>query len=210
MAKLKAPLLSLGAAGQIGKTVVYFGWKGLNVAREYVIPTNPRTALQTTQRGYLSDAVAAVHAAQALDPNPLAQVDITAYAALASVVEAATTWFNQVVKLWIAAKRLGRVPVIYRDGDIVDPTTTSIDITVRISEETGSQLANAHYYFGTSPTALIHSVDASITPGVLVELVAQDLSAFLTAGVKYYFQIRPDVGDPCQGCNSGIYHFVAD
>ncbi|GAJ23952.1 unnamed protein product, partial [marine sediment metagenome] len=65
MAKLKAPLLSFGASGAIAKAVVYFPWKGLNVAREYVIPSNPRTKLQTDQRDYLTDAVETIHAFQA-------------------------------------------------------------------------------------------------------------------------------------------------
>ncbi|GAI68425.1 unnamed protein product [marine sediment metagenome] len=80
MAKLKAPLLSFGASGAIAKAVVYFPWKGLNVAREYVIPANPRTALQTTQRGYLTAAVDGVHAAQADATNPLDSEDASAYA----------------------------------------------------------------------------------------------------------------------------------
>ncbi|GAI75819.1 unnamed protein product, partial [marine sediment metagenome] len=43
MAKLKGPLFSLGASGALGEAVVYFPWKGLNVVREYVIPSNPKT-----------------------------------------------------------------------------------------------------------------------------------------------------------------------
>jgi len=42
VSKLKAPLLSLGASGQIGKSLVFFGWKGLDVVREYVIPSNTK------------------------------------------------------------------------------------------------------------------------------------------------------------------------
>ncbi|GAH96000.1 unnamed protein product, partial [marine sediment metagenome] len=37
MAKLKGPLFSLGASQQLGKALVFFGWKGLDVVREYVI-----------------------------------------------------------------------------------------------------------------------------------------------------------------------------
>jgi hypothetical protein len=85
--------MSLGAAGQLGKALVFFAWKGLNVVREYVIPANPRTTLQTTQRGYLTAAVAAVHDAQADDTNPLASLDAQAYALWASVVQRATTWW---------------------------------------------------------------------------------------------------------------------
>ena len=54
MAKLKAPLLSLGASGAIGRSIVFFPWKGLDCAREYVIPSNPKSTGQLTQRGYLT------------------------------------------------------------------------------------------------------------------------------------------------------------
>ena len=62
MALVKAPLFSLDARGQLGKTLVYAIWKGLNYCRSYVIPTNPETAAQMTIRGYFTDAVAAYQA----------------------------------------------------------------------------------------------------------------------------------------------------
>lgn len=42
MAKLTAPLLSLEARGAIGEALVYFPWKGRNVARAWTKPSNPR------------------------------------------------------------------------------------------------------------------------------------------------------------------------
>ena len=80
MAKVKAPLFGFGASGKLGNALVYFGWKGLNVVREYVIPANPRTTAQVTQRGYLTGAVAKVHAAQARPANALDELDTSAYA----------------------------------------------------------------------------------------------------------------------------------
>lgn len=209
MAKLKAPLLSLGASGAIGKSLVFFGWKGIDAVREYVVPSNPQTSLQTTQRGYVTAAVAAIHAAQSLAANPLIEADTIGYASLATTRATPRTWFNEIVKLWCDTKVLGRVPVIYRDISFVDTTVDSFDVSLRLSEETASQMAGGTFYFGSTRTALIHSAAAAITPGVLVELVAQDLSAFLTAGNTYYMQFRPSVGDPCQGCVSGIYRFLA-
>src|SRR3989304_1243517 len=58
MAKLKAPLLSFGASGKLADTLVYFPWKGLAVVRSYVIPANPNSAGQQTQRGIPTGAVA--------------------------------------------------------------------------------------------------------------------------------------------------------
>ncbi|GAI58010.1 unnamed protein product, partial [marine sediment metagenome] len=76
-----APLFSLGASQQLGKALVFFNWKGLNVVREYVVPSNPDTIPQQTQRNYLRNAVARIHAAQADAAHPLALIDQTAYAA---------------------------------------------------------------------------------------------------------------------------------
>jgi hypothetical protein len=50
MAKLTAPLLSFGGAGQLAKSMVYASWKGIPYARRYVIPANPRTTAQQVTR----------------------------------------------------------------------------------------------------------------------------------------------------------------
>lgn len=50
MAKLIGPLMSFGARGQIGKAMVTSKWKGIDYARQYVIPANPRTTAQQANR----------------------------------------------------------------------------------------------------------------------------------------------------------------
>lgn len=50
MAKVKGPLLSLGASGQIGKAIVFGDWRGVKYAREHVVPANPRSTAQTLTR----------------------------------------------------------------------------------------------------------------------------------------------------------------
>ncbi len=62
MAKVRGPLFSLDASGQFGKTLVFAVWKGIRYVRRYVIPENPRTALQVAQRQKFADAVASWHA----------------------------------------------------------------------------------------------------------------------------------------------------
>ncbi|TDA65753.1 MAG: hypothetical protein D9V47_12440 [Clostridia bacterium] len=61
MAKVTAPLFSLDASGGFGETIVYAKWKGIRYARQYVIPANPRTAQQLTQRSYFLQGVNAWH-----------------------------------------------------------------------------------------------------------------------------------------------------
>jgi hypothetical protein len=50
MAKVTGALLSFGARGQIGKTLVMSKWKGIPYARQHVVPANPRTTAQQTNR----------------------------------------------------------------------------------------------------------------------------------------------------------------
>ena len=209
MAKLKAPLMSLGASGKLADTLVFFPWKGINCVREYVIPANPKTALQTTQRGILTDAVALIHTAMADATNPLKSIDQVAYSALAAAKGRIITWFNQVVKLAIDVAVAGPVPCVYSDMTFTTKTVGAIDLIVYLNEETPSSLVAGKFYFGSTKTNLIHAVVATVVAGVSVALVAEDCSAFLTAGVKAYVQFRPDPADGCEGADSGIYNFYA-
>ena len=54
MAKVTAPLLSLGARGTIGKAQTYSVWKGIPYVRQRVVPANPKSAGQVATRGTFS------------------------------------------------------------------------------------------------------------------------------------------------------------
>jgi len=47
MAKVTGPLMSISASGTFGGTLVFAEWNGRAYVRERVIPTNPRSAMQT-------------------------------------------------------------------------------------------------------------------------------------------------------------------
>ena len=202
MAKLKAPLLSLGAAGAIGKSLVFFSWKGLDVVREYVVPSNPRTSAQLTQRGYVTAAVARIHELQAFGASPLDEEDTSAYALLGSKEPTPRTWFNTIVKQWCDQKVASKLPCIWADGHLT-PGSEQLTFTIpRYLEESGIP-TQGDIHYGTSKTALIHSL--SCTPN---ELMAGKIIPDLTVGVKYYAQYRPDVPATFVGSNSGIYYGV--
>lgn len=210
MAKLNAPLFSFNASGQIAKALVYFGWKGIDVVRSYVVPSNPQTTLQTTQRNLLKAAVAKIHVAQADADNPLVEVDQFAYALLGSIHPAPRTWFNEAVKLWIDTQRDGKVPIIYADGTEVSKVRATIALAVHIFEREITALNTGKFYIGKSKTSLIHAKTGSLADGDYVYLSATDCKDFMTVGNTYYWQYRPDDEDPCEGANSGIYHFIAE
>ena len=50
MAKCTGPLYSLSASGKIADAMVYFNWKGVNVVREWLKPSNPKSLTQGDQR----------------------------------------------------------------------------------------------------------------------------------------------------------------
>ena len=209
MAKLKAPLMSLGASGALGKTLVFFGWKGINVVREYVVPSNPDTTLQQTQRGYLRTLVAAIHTAQALAADALEEVDQIAYSNLAAAKGLIMTWFNMACKLGLDALRLGDGYTIYRSGDLDDDDKDDFRPTIGFVDDTVLKITNAKFYLGTSKTNMIHSEVANVIVGGGANLTAGNGFSGLTAGKKYYWQLRPDDADPCEGSDSGIYYGYA-
>ncbi len=201
MAKLTGPLFSLGASGQIAKTLVYFGWKGLNVVRGHVVPSNPRTTGQVTQRGYLTTAVSNIHTQQALFPNGLDATDIRAYALYASVVQAATTWFNQLVRLIIDQLVAGDDWTIWKHGSLT-PGTDKLTFLI-YEASSGAPTTTCYIDYGTSKTALIHSqATTKAALGVGVDITG------LVTGVKYYARARATVPTSKIGAPSGIYYGV--
>jgi hypothetical protein len=177
--------------------------------RSYVIPANPKSTAQTTQRGYLTEAVAKIHATLALATHKLDADDQAAYSLLASCFATPRTWFNQICKLWLNCRKAAKIPIVYSDGTISSTAHATFSCIMYLNEKTASSLAAGKFYFGTSKTALINSTAATVVAGVSVALTAVDLTAFLTAAVKYYMQFKPDVADPCYGALSGIYTFTA-
>jgi len=189
--------LSLGASGAIGKSVVFFPWKGLDVAREYVVPANPKTDAQNTQRGYVTNAVANIHAAMQTAVSPLDEDDKTAYALWGSTFPTPRTWFNQIVKMLVDLAVAGKSAVIFTNG-----TTTpgAAQLGVAVTRKIGSPTAGVFFY-GTTKACTSGYVD-----GVLA---AEEFTATipnLTAGVKYYWQFRASEPAGCVGGESGVYY----
>jgi len=60
MAKVTGPLYSLSASGKIADAMVFFGWKGTNVVRQWLKPANPQSVSQGNQRIMMGGAGRAV------------------------------------------------------------------------------------------------------------------------------------------------------
>jgi len=88
MAKIQAPFLSLGATGQVAKTLVASTWKGIKTMRHYVKPANPRSTAQVAQRTIMTSIVAFWH------DNAVTEAITTAWNKLALVSGKPQSGFN--------------------------------------------------------------------------------------------------------------------
>jgi len=91
MALVKAPFWGLGASGSIGNSIVFYKRKGQQCVREKVIPANPNTLAQQTERTQFNEAVSQWHNVK------LIAVDKTAWNKRASTIGGGQSGFNQIV-----------------------------------------------------------------------------------------------------------------
>ncbi len=190
MAKVKGPLFSLSASGQIAKTLVYGDWKGIDVVRKYVIPANPRTAGQQQQRAYFAAAVEDWHT------DGFTAIDVAAWNLYALAQKVAASGFNMLVKLKVAAAVAAEtwvalyeclVTVIAADGAQINITGT-VGSTIKL-------------YWGTSKTSMFNEETMADTAGDYEVTIAT-----MNASTKYYFYIK-DTG-ASEHARTGIYSFT--
>ena len=188
MARLKAPLMSLGARGQLGKSIIFSVWKGVDYAKEYATPSNPNTSAQQTQRGYFSDAVDVWH-----DGN-FSSDDFSAWSLSARYASKPMSGFNKLVKDYVDERVSGNTWLKIYDVTLTD-NSEDVDISATSSLSSGG---THKAYWGTSPTALINEVSLTNTSGTLEGTISAPGS-----GVLIYCKIvSTDTG---KGGNSGIY-----
>lgn len=189
MAKVKMPLMSASASGQVAKSLVYFSWKGLDVVRSYVIPANPNTSSQQTQRGYFSNAVELFHDTEFQD------VDRSALNLAASVEKNAMSGFNWFIKKVVEALKLGNTFNPLYNADISSITKNSA--TVKIDCEANK---TAKLYWGTTKTFLPNEVSGTYGTGTW-EFSLTDLPS----NSLIYFKVKNTADD--ESGITGIYYF---
>lgn len=200
MAKLIAPLFSFGASGALADSLVFFTWKGLNVVRQYVVPANPSSTKQVTQRGFLHAAVDEVHDAMVYPTHPLVSADKSAFSLAASLHPEPSTWFNELVKILVDAAvdiQTWSALVSFVCTYLAATTATAVGWAVKNAVHTG------FIKYGTSKTALLSSVAADIA--------AHTFSATLTGlvvGTTYYWQWQATPVANKTVLKSGIYVYT--
>jgi len=161
MAKVRTPLLSFGARGQLAKTLVFTPWKGLDNVREYVVPANPNTADQVTQRSLFSDCVLSWRTYFTNAPQR------ASWNRLASAMKTPMSGFNRAMEAMLkicssdadASFANGTVAAA---GNTVDATMLNADDGAQ-----GDEAGNFEIWVGTSATSLLYLETQAIAAGVI-------------------------------------------
>ena len=190
MAKVKGPLFSLSASGQIAKTLVYGDWKGIDIVRKYVIPANPNTAGQQTQRGYFANAVEDWHT------DGFTAIDVAAWNLYALALKVAQSGFNVLVKLKILCAVAAETWV-----PLVDCLVTAIGAAGAQINITGTVGSTVKLYWGTSKTSMFNEESMVDTAGDYEVTLAA-----CGASTKYYFYIADKTA--ANQARTGIYSFT--
>lgn len=198
MAKTTAPLFGFGASGQLAEAIVYGHWKGIGYARKYVVPANPNTAAQSTQRGYMADAVDAWHTVGA---EALEAADKLAWNRYAGVL-GPMSGFNAFCKEWMDEAVAGGTPAgHFFNMDVTAATHNAFAADID-SDVGGTPTATLHLgvsktFFPYTDTAALSSGNAAFTAG----------DTGFAAGETVYFWV--EVGTPgSDWIRSGLYTAV--
>ena len=181
MAKLVGPLMSFGARGKLGGSLVYSAWKGIATARQLVTPANPRSPDQVAQRDLLSVIVAAWRSTE------VSQTVRTGWNKAAQLTGRALSGFNlfasQLVKL------VAEVPDASFVSAVASSSIGGVQFTMLNLDDltTGDEAGNFTAFVGDSPDALLTDITAAISAGVLT----LDLDGRgWVAGDRVYVQVR--------------------
>lgn len=181
MAKLVAPLMSFGARGKLGGSLVYSAWKGIATARQLVTPANPRSPDQIAQRALLAVIVTAWRSTE------IEQSIRTGWNKAAQLTGRALSGFNffvsQLVKLAAEDPDASIVSAIGSTsvGAFVLDMLNIDDLT------TGDESGNFVVVVGRSADALLTDITASIAAGALT----LDLEgAGFESGDTVFLQVR--------------------
>ena len=161
MAKLKMPLMGMEASGQLGKTLVYFNWKGLNCARMHVTPANPNTAAQQARRTLMTEAVDNFH------DTTLTDTDIDGWRRLAGIQAKPMTYFNVYVKKYIETDDASEDWVSFHND--VTSSTTPGEVDFSIDADTGKSVT---VRYGNSASYMPNTQVLTETAGTYEETVA--------------------------------------
>jgi len=173
MAKVRTPLLSIDASGQLGKSLVFLRWKGIRDVRKYVIPANPRTNLQQAQRSRFQLAVQAWHSVG------MTGTDKEAWGRYSSVSGRIQSGFNAFVQWFVKTKLQNKIPLSINS---INFTQSGNNLNITGASNLDGPITA---YVGTSKTLFPIVATGNVQEGV-INITVQNLSP----GVQYYIYLE--------------------
>lgn len=170
MAKVTGPLFSFSASGKLANALVAFTWKGIQVFRQYVVPSNPNTPAQDAQRTRMTNVVAAWRnyytAAEARTAWNLAAL------VLADVMSGFNAFTRNAVKLVVT------VPAgSFSNGCVAFAGNTARWTMLNIDDGTaGDEAGNFEIWVGVKANSLLLNGVAAIAAGVITSADLGDLN----------------------------------
>ena len=148
MAKVEGPLFSIDADGKIAKSLIHMKRKGRHDVRRYVIPVNPKSDDQKTQRNFLKEAV------YNWKNDGYTEIDIEAWNLYAKTIGDISSGYNMFLRHKINADKEGKEWTKLYDYVVVSLAKVDANISIKTPEETGAKL-----YIGTSPKVMVRAID---------------------------------------------------
>jgi len=170
--------------------MVFLAWKGIQNVRQYVVPANPQSAGQTTQRGHLGQAVDRWHAV------PLKSADFDAWNVYASIQAKPMSGFNVFCKKEIESDIRGDAQNEIDDFTITTNTGGAVEFTFN-----ADGIETIHLKWGYSPTVMGSVVacgDGGVPPALYTGAIAGAV-----VGDDIYIQMYSNTAS--EDIMSGIY-----
>jgi hypothetical protein len=197
MAKTTAPLFGFGASGQLGNALVYAKWKGIDIARRYVVPANPNTAAQSTQRARMTSAVSEWHDTT----NVLTAADKAAWDRLAGVQATPRTGFNEFCRRLIDANVASSSAFEHMFG-VTNIALTAGAFKADIDDSAGGVLTVTIHVGNTKTYFPVTATDAQVAG--LTSFTAFDTTFAAGERVYYWFDVPSGATYKRSGLYTGI------
>lgn len=198
MAKITSPLLSLGASGTIGDTITFGKWKGINTARQRVVPSNPKSAGQVAQRLIMSSIVSFW---RGFLTGPQGKIAWNRDASQSGKAQSGFNAFTSAATR-IAAQDVDASMVIGCD----DPAPTACLFQAKNLDDgaNGDEAGNFTLNYGSSITQMLGTKTATISAGAL----EVSFSGEYDNGDVVFCQWTKTAGDIVAAKRSGIFQLT--
>lgn len=183
MAIVRTPFVSFGASGKLAKTLVAFNWKGLDVMREYVIPTNPRTPDQVAQRNLFT---AMVFSWRNYFTDTLMRA---AWDVLATILPDPMSGFNAQMRNMLGLAPAAPTASLALDGAAAAGTIAEFNMINMNDGATGDEAGTFEIWTGLAASSLLKKEEVAIAIGVVTT------TSLGAVGDKVYVKLRKDAWD---------------